>query len=95
MRAKNKKKKEVINLYNLFFLYQPSFSHNNFDKNYYKTTVIEYLDVTVLLDSLDLTILLEHLILTTNLKEGFGRNYRKLSGSATGNTNVKNLEFGN
>ena len=37
-----------------------------------KTTVIEYIDVTVLLESIDLTAVLEYLDLTTqNIREGF------------------------
>ena len=52
-------KKGLQFLHSLFSLYQPSIF---FNENYYKTTVIEYLDVTVLLESLDLTALLEYLI---------------------------------
>jgi len=59
------KKKKVSNFYTLFFLSPnpcfPFFLRQY--ENYYTTTVIEYLDVTVLLDSLNLTALLEYLIL--------------------------------
>jgi len=57
-------------LYNPFFLSANlaflSFSHNISDKSYYKTTVLEYLDLTVLLESLDLTALLEYFIWQPN-----------------------------
>ena len=56
--------KKVSNSYTLFFSSLPTMlsflSHTLFF--FMKTTVIEYIDVTVLLKSLDLTALLEYLI---------------------------------
>ena len=60
--AKKKKRSSTLRIhFSLAFLFFCFFSHN-IRKNYYKTTLIEYIDVTVPLESLNLTALLEYLI---------------------------------